>query len=175
MATTYNDVDNSRQIKEKAALYDQLVAESSQNEAERAGMLRGARFGSEQGYKAGMADNNATSEAAYAMGRRDGTGSGARLGRVGQSPEGPGQELVSDPNDGAGYPGFTPQSPQELEAYAQRVGQLVQTGEIGENQANQMVMAAKSNMDQLLAGANGGGFGQLDNNVTNRAADISMQ
>jgi hypothetical protein len=167
----YAKVDENRNMAKKAAAYDQLVAESQQAQAAQQGAMKGLQFGEERGYAAGMADNDATSEQAYIAGANDAmtqmTGPGT----------GGGGELISD-REGVPFTGYSPRDEQDLQQYAVQIGELVKAGRIDVEQGRSMVQIAQQKLMEKMQGQGGGaeqGLGNINTNLTQQAADLSMQ
>jgi len=169
---TYNEVDASREQAMKAKAFDEMKAQSGQNQAARQGL----KFGQEQGYQQGMQDNDATSMQAYAQGAQAGAGSAYE-----NMINGSGENIVVDgpevdPN------AMSPQ--EELSQYGAWLNEQVQTEQIGPEEANGMMIKKREQLgivdsrQQQQTSAQpqvgSGGLGSVNTDLTQRAAQYSM-
>lgn len=173
---TYDKVDKQREMAKKAAMYDQLVAESDKQSSQKQGLMQGIKFGAEQGYDEGMRDNNATSEQAYNVGRQHGAEE-----VIGGAPDSNNPNLISD-QEGANYPGYVPENQQDLQQYAASVVQAVDQQGLDPAKAQEMIAVAEDNLKQIMnaqqgqqAQQQGQGFGKIGQALTQQAAQMSMQ
>ncbi len=166
MATYRNDVDAQREQARKADAYDERMAAEQQSMAAQQGL----KFGVQQGYQQGMQDNDATSMQAYEQGAQDGAGAYASMTQGGNAVVDGGQV---DPE--AMDPAL------EFEEYRAQLNELVQTEQIGPEEARGMLMQKQKELgmaqQQRQQPSGSGGFGNVrgvNSQLTQQAAQYSM-